>query len=143
MRIETKFNIGDKVWAIHYYDCKKYVPCDSCNGEGGANIPDTKIRVECKMCDGTGEVNSPNPKFDVRHAKIQGISVDVSYRDPPNIRYRYGFYFPEESAGWQDGIDVVRGNESARESNIFCTEPEAEQRAEQLCKQAAENPISY
>lgn len=135
MKVETKWNIGDRVWSFIKREYEKDVPCDSCNGNGGANIPGTKIRVECDRCGGDGTVKAPWYSFDVWFAQITHVTVEAEWRvDNVSIRYHMrGF--------WDDG-KWLGADFSASESRVFADKEPAYREAKRLADQLDDARVS-
>jgi hypothetical protein len=126
MEFKTKWNIGDRVYsyATHCYD--KDVPCTSCGGEGGALIPGTGVRVECQDCNGTGQVLGQWWSFDVWHARIDGVSVDIRHSGPAEILYSM-------TGIWESG-EVLGCDFNVIEHDVFDTFEAAHARAVEQAK---------
>lgn len=86
---ETEFAIGDKVFAVVRGTRDASKPCGSCNGQGGADIPGTKIRVECKECDGQGLLPGWEEFFHVLPLTIRSIAFEVLQT---KSEFKYGAY---------------------------------------------------
>lgn len=78
MIIDTKYNIGDKVWGVCCDWIHPNVTCVACHGEGGANIPGTGVFVKCQQCDGEGVTKGEVHRYYARQETISNINIQVS-----------------------------------------------------------------
>lgn len=94
MKMETKYNIGDRAWAVIHQHGSTNRTCTSCNGEGGAVIPGTRINVVCSDCKGGGTEEVGLNYFDVAECRINEIEVRArETRDTPDVRIIYFGYY--------------------------------------------------
>lgn len=77
---ETEFTIRDKVFAVVRATRNTEKPCGSCNGQGGAVIPGTKIRVTCDECHGRGSESDWGEYFHVRELVVSDIVFELNYK---------------------------------------------------------------
>lgn len=92
MIIDTKYNIGDKVWGVTCDWHKKDVACEACKGKGGANIPGTGVWVECRQCAGDGLIEGIAHRYKAAEETIASISIEVESRNNPKCRYGFRRY---------------------------------------------------
>ena len=50
MKIETKFNIGDKVYPIEKVNDIETTTCDVCSGTGKVKIENSDLKAICPLC---------------------------------------------------------------------------------------------
>jgi hypothetical protein len=88
VNIETKFNVGDKVWGVTSDWGEKDIPCSDCHGKGGACIPDTNIFVRCETCSGSGETSKEVHRYYAVEERISDIVIRV---DGNGTKMDYGY----------------------------------------------------
>lgn len=91
MIIDTKYNVGDKVWGVKSHWFRRPISCEACHGKGGANIPGTGVFVKCQECEGTGSDEREVHDYWVREHKISSIQTRVDWRGL-DITYSYSEY---------------------------------------------------
>ncbi|HYH68959.1 MAG TPA: hypothetical protein VD866_29970 [Urbifossiella sp.] len=77
MTIDTRWNIGDRPWAVIRWVSRRDATCVACGGGGGANIPGTGVWVKCQACDGEGTTEEQYDHYDPVEGRVSRIGVDV------------------------------------------------------------------
>ena len=101
MKIETKFNIGDKVeYKIGVRNGRELVPCTFCDGSGKISGYDNSVSF-CPVCNGRGKV----PALSYREGAgiIQNIRVEYDSSNEARSKIMYMFDFGELNES-----DIVR-----------------------------------
>lgn len=97
MIIETKFNIGDKVWSIEEERVSRKTPyiCPVCNGSGKMKIFGDK-KCDATIFDGAyrcenGYLSARKYEFTIQCGVISDIFIDVSKNSEHTVEYTIGF----------------------------------------------------
>lgn len=119
MKINTKFNIGDKVYVIRHVENKRLVNCTLCKGSGVVNIYNAKREIECPDCEGVGgEYKFVDHKWIMENyfaEEILNIIARVSINNTTQIDYFLRL--------------IIAGgliNKDRSENDLFPTEKEAQ-----------------
>lgn len=94
MKVETRWDVGNEVWAV-LRDYQEFdETCLSCNGEGGALIPGTKIRVECQDCEGKGQTTDRREVYWARRVTIGSVEVRAGFgvMEAYRVSYQHRVY---------------------------------------------------
>jgi hypothetical protein len=91
MNIETRWNIGDKVWGVAWRCYSRETECPACSGQGGAYVPGTGVFARCQDCDGTGELERNVNEYYASEHPIDSIDVRVDSKGT-KITYNYSSY---------------------------------------------------
>lgn len=132
MKIETKFDLNQKVYAISQRSKTEFILCSTCGGTGSITIKETDENLTCPKCYGRGGSNE--------HKALEWMVCSESFVGKINVeiyddRYRYDhenrYSYMLDSTGVGSGAIWY-------EEKLFATEEEAT--AE--CKKRNENPES-
>jgi hypothetical protein len=96
MIIDTRWNLGDKVWGVVWRCYSRETECPACNGQGGANVPGTGVFARCQDCDGTGKLERDVNEYYVSEHPIGSIDARVDYKGT-KIRYGYSIYIHHDT----------------------------------------------
>jgi hypothetical protein len=91
MIIDTRWNVGDKVWGVQCDWSTRDVECPACHGEGGACIPGTGVFVRCQDCKGKSTLEREVHEYSATERVIDSIDVKVKC-DKVNIQYGFLIY---------------------------------------------------
>ena len=105
MSIETRLNIGDKMFIIEKYSEEGFIPCDACNATGLINL--NSERYNCPKCYGRkGEKEYLTKQWNVfthaeygsKYEKVGKINIEIEGK---NMKVKYSpkgmgnFYYEE------------------------------------------------
>jgi hypothetical protein len=95
--IETKFNIGDKVYLIQYQPSfKSYHHCEDCNGTG--KIKTKCNTMDCPYCDEGKIYNNSDYEFVVDLFQLTIREIEISIVESKiEVRYMTQINFGEDS----------------------------------------------
>jgi len=76
MKIDTKFNLGQKVWVMvpDIIRSTKLVKCSACEGKGKVILKDERSYI-CPNCQGSGKIAVQEYKHSYSQRFIMGISI--------------------------------------------------------------------
>jgi hypothetical protein len=94
--IDTRWNVGDKVWGVHWDWSTRKVDCPACHGEGGACIPGTGVFVRCQDCNGEGTLEREVHEYSATERVIHSIDVEVSNQGVI-CKYNFKIYIHHET----------------------------------------------
>src|SRR5687768_2208054 len=90
MQIETKWNVGDKVWGVTSVWLHPDAACAACRGKGGAHIPKTRVWAECQECEGRGEVQGEVHEYYATEEVVSRIEIVIEEAEgDPEITYSF------------------------------------------------------
>lgn len=87
MKIETKYDLGQTVFAIEQQRVFKWVPCVACNGKGNVKALD-KVLYRCPCCDGKKGADKAGPVLWMISGSFKVIAIDIDVDPKPRLRYR-------------------------------------------------------
>lgn len=124
MKIETKYEIGQKVWVVCCRSSSDYEICETCGGIGelthvkpkGEKTRKLAVPLRCPTCDGSGKTLTTRIEKYVKEAYVSAIRVDVT-----NDERQIGYWAVDTQTEFHMGN---RGS-CLDESSIFETEEEA------------------
>jgi hypothetical protein len=96
MIIETRWNIGDKVWGVVCRWYTRETECPACSGQGGAYVPGTGVFARCQDCGGDGRIEREVHEYSASEHAIDSIDVRVDSRGT-NVTYGYKIYIHPET----------------------------------------------
>jgi hypothetical protein len=91
MIIETRWNLGDKVWGVVRRCDSRETECPACNGQGGAYVPGSGVFARCQDCDGTGKLEREVNEYYASEHPIDSIDARVDSKGT-KITYNYSSY---------------------------------------------------
>lgn len=97
--MQTKFNIGDKVWHVKCGTHRVYVTCPDCNGTGQLTVimgDGSQVSITCSCSEYAGihegvirgKVSHYEWDADVESGVISGIDIDTTRVREPVVEYR-------------------------------------------------------
>ena len=91
MTVETKYNIGDKLWIMERPMIQKPAECDFCESTG--KITHNGDSYVCPVCEGYTDLVPGEWKLNIKPIEVQQIKISRDY-----ITYaEYGGFYSEDS----------------------------------------------